>query len=306
MTSISLSSSWSVELSVFDGESSRIVGPSDSCFLRWRSRLVCWPKHRSQRGHLKGRSLLWIFRTCRWRLELMEKERSQYLHLYGCSPVWVLKWRVKLADRGNTLPQNLQLYLSFDRTSDGFPVRRWWWPLLFPKSRLWTLSNLEPVDKWCFEWSECSEAWIFDAKELTSFEMWASRLNGLWWWVMWWTPRWSLSSLRFLSTRSDKRFSWWSKIWWSLSNLWTWGRWMGLDLRLRSAANDRSVEGGGGAAWVGDTWWLLIRLSRMMRLSRRAFALALLPFWLEFVMPGNANGFSVPRFERPAIFAMYM
>ena len=31
---------------------SKIVGPSFSCFLRCRSRLVCCPKHRSQRGHL--------------------------------------------------------------------------------------------------------------------------------------------------------------------------------------------------------------------------------------------------------------
>ena len=29
---------------------SNIVGPSFSCFLKWRSRLVCWPKQRSQRG----------------------------------------------------------------------------------------------------------------------------------------------------------------------------------------------------------------------------------------------------------------
>ena len=43
----------------------------------------------------------------------MEKERSQYLHLYGCSPVWVRKCRVKLAERGNTLPQNLQWYRFF-------------------------------------------------------------------------------------------------------------------------------------------------------------------------------------------------
>ena len=43
----------------------------------------------------------------------MEKDRSQYLHLYGCSPVCVLRWRVRLADRGNTFPQNLHEYLSF-------------------------------------------------------------------------------------------------------------------------------------------------------------------------------------------------
>ena len=55
-----------------------------------------------------------MLRTCLCRLEEMEKERSQYLHLYGCSPVWVLKWRVKLADRGKTLPQNLHEYRSRD------------------------------------------------------------------------------------------------------------------------------------------------------------------------------------------------
>lgn len=55
--------------------------PSCSCFLRCLSRLVCCPKHRLHRWHLKGFSLLWMFRTCRWRLEEMLKERSQYLHL---------------------------------------------------------------------------------------------------------------------------------------------------------------------------------------------------------------------------------
>lgn len=56
---------------------------SCSCFLRCRSRLVCCPKHRLHRWHLKGFSLLWMLRTCRWRLEEMLKERSQYLHLEG-------------------------------------------------------------------------------------------------------------------------------------------------------------------------------------------------------------------------------
>lgn len=52
-----------------------------SCFLRWRSRLVCWPKQRSHKWHLKGFSLLWMLRTWRWRLDEMLNERSQYLHL---------------------------------------------------------------------------------------------------------------------------------------------------------------------------------------------------------------------------------
>ena len=55
----------------------------------------------------------WMLRTCRCRLDEMEKERSQKLHLYGCSPVCVRKWRVRLADRGNVLPQYLQPYRSF-------------------------------------------------------------------------------------------------------------------------------------------------------------------------------------------------
>lgn len=54
---------------------------SCSCFFKWRSRLVCWPKQRLHRWHLKGFSLLWMLRTCRWRLDEMLKERSQYLHL---------------------------------------------------------------------------------------------------------------------------------------------------------------------------------------------------------------------------------
>lgn len=54
---------------------------SCSCFLRWRSRLVCWPKQRLHRWHLKGFSLLWMLRTWRWRLDEMLNERSQYLHL---------------------------------------------------------------------------------------------------------------------------------------------------------------------------------------------------------------------------------
>lgn len=52
-----------------------------SCFLRWRSRLVCWPKQRSHKWHLKGFSLLWMLRMWRCRLEEMLNERSQYLHL---------------------------------------------------------------------------------------------------------------------------------------------------------------------------------------------------------------------------------
>ena len=54
---------------------------SCSCFLRCRSRLVCCPKQRLHRWHLKGFSLVWMLRTCRCRLEEMLKDRSQYLHL---------------------------------------------------------------------------------------------------------------------------------------------------------------------------------------------------------------------------------
>lgn len=54
---------------------------SCSCFLRCRSKLVCCPKHRLHRWHLNGFSLLWMFRTCRWRLEEMLNDLSQYLHL---------------------------------------------------------------------------------------------------------------------------------------------------------------------------------------------------------------------------------
>lgn len=60
-----------------------------SCFLRWRSRLVCWPKQRSHKWHLKGFSLLWMLRMWRWRLEEMLKERSQNLHLQG-KKIWGL------------------------------------------------------------------------------------------------------------------------------------------------------------------------------------------------------------------------
>ena len=91
---------------------SKMVGPSFSCFLKWRSRLVCWPKQRSQIGHLYGFSLLWMLRTWRWRLDEMEKDLSQKLHLYGCSPVCVRRCRVKFAERGNVLPQYLHPYLS--------------------------------------------------------------------------------------------------------------------------------------------------------------------------------------------------
>ena len=51
--------------------------------------------------------MLWMFLTCRCRLEEIENDLSQYLHRYGCSPVCVRKCRVRLADRGNALPQNL-------------------------------------------------------------------------------------------------------------------------------------------------------------------------------------------------------
>ena len=85
---------------------------SASCFFMCRSKLVCWPKQRSHSAQRNGRSLLWIFRTCRCKLLDMLNDRSQYLHLYGCSPVCVRKCRVKLAERGNTLPQNLHEYRS--------------------------------------------------------------------------------------------------------------------------------------------------------------------------------------------------
>ena len=52
-----------------------------SCFLRCLSKLVCWPKHLSQKRHLNGFSLFWMLRTCRCRLEDMLKDLSQYLHL---------------------------------------------------------------------------------------------------------------------------------------------------------------------------------------------------------------------------------
>lgn len=68
-----------------------------SCFLRWRSRLVCWPKQRSHRWHLNGFSLLWMLRMWRCKLEEMLKERSQYLHLQKESKCLsfssVIKWR---------------------------------------------------------------------------------------------------------------------------------------------------------------------------------------------------------------------
>jgi len=88
-------------------------------------------------------TLWWIFLTCRWRFDEIEKDLSQNRHLYGCSPekengkcssfslldfwtnersgdgwtdepslpVWVLRWRVRLAERGKILPQYRQLYL---------------------------------------------------------------------------------------------------------------------------------------------------------------------------------------------------
>ena len=86
---------------------SNMVGPSFSCFRKWRSRFVCWPKQRSQRGHRYGFSLLCMLRTCLCKLDEIENERSQKLHLYGCSPVCVRKCLVRLADRGNVLPQYL-------------------------------------------------------------------------------------------------------------------------------------------------------------------------------------------------------
>jgi len=107
------------------GESATETTPlpsSASCFFRCRSRLVCWPKHLSQSGHLNGRCLSWMFLTCLCRLLEMLKDLSQYLHLYGCSPVCVRRCLVRLAERGNTLPQNLQEYRSFI-----LPWTWWWW-----------------------------------------------------------------------------------------------------------------------------------------------------------------------------------
>lgn len=87
---------------------------SCSCFLRWRSRLVCCPKQRLHRWHLKGFSLLWMLRTCRCRLDEMLKDRSQYLHLQwgkeagsgcGCGPApwkaadWIPRSRAVCGDR---------------------------------------------------------------------------------------------------------------------------------------------------------------------------------------------------------------
>jgi len=112
-----ISSKYPISSSVFmDSGLSTISEGSEqvSCFLRCLSRFVCCPKHRSQSGHLNGFSLLCIFLTCLCRLEEIEKDLSQYLHLYGCSPVCVRKCLVRLAERGNTFPQNLQAYLSLD------------------------------------------------------------------------------------------------------------------------------------------------------------------------------------------------
>lgn len=50
----------------------------------------------------------------------MENDRSQYLQRYGCSPVWVRKCRVRLALRGNALPQYEQVYLSRALFTPGF------------------------------------------------------------------------------------------------------------------------------------------------------------------------------------------
>lgn len=48
-----------------------------ACFFRCLSRFVCWPKQRSQRRHLNGRSLLCIFLTWRCKFDEILKDRSQ-------------------------------------------------------------------------------------------------------------------------------------------------------------------------------------------------------------------------------------
>lgn len=117
MLSISglICSSFNPEVMSEISSSATVLLPCSSCLSRWRSRLVCWPKQRSQMWHLNGFSLLWMFRTWRWRLLEIENDLSQYLHLYGCSPVCVLKCLVKFADRGNTCNKHIfNLQFWFD------------------------------------------------------------------------------------------------------------------------------------------------------------------------------------------------
>lgn len=85
-----------------------------------------------------------MFLTCRCKLLEMLKDLSQYWHLYGCSPVCVLRWRVKFADRGKTLPQNLHVYRSFN-----FPL-----PPTPPP-----LANIEVSDAWWWWWWCCCCMW---------------------------------------------------------------------------------------------------------------------------------------------------
>lgn len=66
-----------------------------------------------------------MFLICLCKLLEIEKDRSQNEQLYGCSPVWVLKCRVRLADRGNDLPQYRQICLSL------LLILLWWLLLVF-------------------------------------------------------------------------------------------------------------------------------------------------------------------------------
>lgn len=93
------------------------VPSSASCFLTCRSRLVCCENRRLHRLHLKFRSCRCMLRTCRCRLDDMLNDRSQCAHRYGCSPVCVRTCLVRLALRGNTLPQYLHAYRSLDLTA---------------------------------------------------------------------------------------------------------------------------------------------------------------------------------------------
>lgn len=82
---------------------------SCSCFLRCRSKLVCCPKHRLHRWHLNGFSLLWMFRTCRWRLEEMLNDLSQYLHLKNRSKCQRVQCEGKKRKRKIWLSENQKM-----------------------------------------------------------------------------------------------------------------------------------------------------------------------------------------------------
>lgn len=114
-----------------------------------------------------GFSLLCMFRTCRCKLLEILNERSQYLHWYGCSPVCVRKCLVKLADRGNTLAQNLHVYRSL-----ALPTPLWWWLLFNPEAKP-TLAAIKA-------------SWNGRLNELFPFNMstgrgkWPKKENGRW------------------------------------------------------------------------------------------------------------------------------